>query len=120
MSVEVTMRDTETGETMTMTLDPGQFVVCCAEPAHVVSDVAYATGKNQVWVKRNRDEPVSLYKHPRGTCTGCGREWAVTPQTGLIHGHDNPRKPGQTGWTGRCPGSRKPPAAPVADNPKET
>lgn len=111
MSIVVTCHDTETGETSTVTLQPGQFVVCCAEPAHVVSDIAYANGKNNVWVKRNRDEPpVKVYKRPRGTCTVCATERSLNGHGGL-QGHDNPRKPGTTGWPGRCPGSYLAPRA---------
>lgn len=108
MSVIVTCLDTESGATGTVTLEPGQFVVCCAEPAHVISDIAYANGKNQVIVRRNRDEPVKVHKRPRGTCSVCLRDFPLNGQGG-VYGHDSPRQPGKQGWPGTCPGARKAP-----------
>jgi hypothetical protein len=110
VAIEVTTRDTESGETRTVVLQPGQFVVCCAEPAHVVSDVAYVNGKNNVWIKRRREDPPKSYKKPRGTCPVCCATVPVNLNGGLRN-HDNPRRPGTFGWPGRCPGSHQPPAA---------
>jgi hypothetical protein len=36
MAIEVTCRDTETGDTETIVLQPGQYVVTCAEPVYEV------------------------------------------------------------------------------------
>lgn len=47
-AIEVTCRDLGTGETGTVRLKAGQFVVCCAEPAYVSAEQVYPGTKTNV------------------------------------------------------------------------
>lgn len=52
MPIEVTARDTVTGETQTQVLAPGRYVVVCSDPAYVESEQVFGNGTTKVIVKR--------------------------------------------------------------------
>lgn len=56
--VRVTARDMQLGDEVVKDLRPGQFVVVCAEPMHVVHDQRYDDGTVLITLKR-RDQDAS-------------------------------------------------------------
>jgi hypothetical protein len=55
MPIEVTVRDTETGETDSHTLSPDGYVVICSGRAYVEHEQVHANGTRIVTVKRRAD-----------------------------------------------------------------
>jgi hypothetical protein len=57
MSLTVTVRDEETGETATRTVQDGDYVLVCAPPCRLDSAQAYANGTHVLTVKDRRASP---------------------------------------------------------------
>jgi hypothetical protein len=51
-AIKVTALDPETGESQTVELAPGQYVVTCADPAYVYHETAYRNGTSVVTIKK--------------------------------------------------------------------
>lgn len=69
MAIEVTVRDTETGESETAFIPAGGYVVTCAEPAYVAAEQIHANGTRIVTVRRR---PASDGGGPDLCPQGCG------------------------------------------------
>lgn len=80
---------------------------CCDGVPEAIA-YAYAAGRASMQPK---PKPPIVYVKPRGTCSVCGVERALTVD-GNLRGHDAPRNM-QRGfpYSGTCKGSRKPPKA---------
>lgn len=49
--IRVTVLDLKTGETETAEIEPGNYIVVCAEPAHIAHTQAHANGTHILTVK---------------------------------------------------------------------
>jgi hypothetical protein len=77
MPIEVTARDTDTGETKTEMLAPGRYVVVCADPAYVDAEQVFGNGTAKVVIKRRPlfEAPPTVHflgGHRRACAAGSG------------------------------------------------
>ena len=54
--IRVTVLDLKTGDTETSEIEPGNYVLVCAEPAYIAHTQAYARGTHVLTVKGYRSQ----------------------------------------------------------------